>query len=101
MNTPHRVFSAKEDDLIMRQARGELTVKSLRDQLQTGDNTLARRAKELGVTLNRKTRLSPMHLAPMIQHDSLEPAKIADDKLLTRLQEEFPERRYGYAEYGE
>jgi hypothetical protein len=95
MNNNYRVFTEEEDELIMSQARGEMTVKALRDRLQTGNTALARRAEELGVTLNSRTRLSPMHSPPMMQHDSLEPAKIKDDRLLTRLHECFPERRYG------
>jgi hypothetical protein len=95
MNNTYRAFTEEEDELIMSQARGEMTVKALRDQLQTSTNALARRAEELGVRLNSKARLSPMHSPPMMQHDSLEPAKINDDKLLTRLHECFPQRRYG------
>jgi hypothetical protein len=101
MNNNYRIFTEEEDELIMGQARGEMTVKALRDRLQTGNTALARRAEELGVRLNTKARLSPMHLPAMMQHDSLEPAKINDDKLLTRLHELFPERRYGHAEYKE
>jgi hypothetical protein len=95
MINTYRAFTEEEDELIMRQARGELTVKALREQLQTGNYALTRRAEELGVRLNTKARLSLMHLPAMMQHDSLEPAKINDDKLLTRLHECFPERRYG------
>jgi len=101
MNNSYRVFTEAEDELIKRQSRGELSLKALRDQLQTGHNALARRAEELGVSLSRKARISPMRLPPMMQHDSLTPARIDDDKLLTKLQEEFPERRYGYTEYEE
>jgi hypothetical protein len=95
MINTYRAFTEEEDELIMSQARGELTVKALRERLQTGNYALARRAEELGVRLNTKARLIPMHLPAMMQHDSLEPAKINDDKLLTRLHELFPERRYG------
>jgi hypothetical protein len=89
MNHTYRIFTAEEDELIMRQARGEITLKSLRDQLKTGSNALERRAEELGVTLRRNARISPMHLPPMMQHDTLTPAKIHDDLYLKKLVDVF------------
>jgi hypothetical protein len=89
MINTYRAFTEEEDQLIMSQARGELTVKALRERLQTGNNALARRAEELGVRLNTRARLNPMHLPPMIQHDTLTPARIKDDLLLKKLVDVF------------
>jgi hypothetical protein len=92
----YRIFTEAEDELIRRQARGEMTYKSLRQLLHTGGDTLDRRAAELGVALNRSVRLSPMRPPIAPPQDTLTPARINDDKLLERLHDLFPERRYGY-----
>jgi len=91
-----RHFTRADDELILAQARGEMPVNELRQKLRIGTVALQRRANELHVRLY-VPRGTPKR-GPSAPADNLEPAKIADDKLLSRLQEEFPERRYGYTE---
>jgi hypothetical protein len=94
-----RYFSLADDELILAQSRGEMPVNALRQKLRIGTVALQRRADELHVRLY-VPRGTPKR-GPSLPVDNLEPAKINDDKLLARLQEQFPDRRYGYGEYEE
>lgn len=91
MATERRLFTRLEDELIVRQARGEFTLKDLRAKLGANIKSIARRADELGVklTFQRIHRARPPRKKdPRLSvHDSLTPASIGDeDKLLARLQ---------------
>jgi hypothetical protein len=94
-----RNFTRADDELILAQSRGDMPVNVLREKLRIGTIALQRRARELHVELY-VPRGAPRR-GPSVATDNLEPAKISDDRLLTRLHELFPERRYGYAEYEE
>jgi hypothetical protein len=88
-----RNFTRADDELILAQSRGEMPVNVLRERLRIGTVALQRRAQELHVALY-VPRGTPRR-GPNVSTDNLEPAKINDDKLLTRLHDCFPERRYG------
>jgi len=92
-----RYFTRADDELILAQARGEMPVNELRQRLRIGTVALQRRADELHVRLY-VPRGTPKR-GPSAALDNLEPAKIGDDKLLARLHEKFPDRRYGFEDF--
>src|SRR5262245_12782210 len=87
-----RTFTEEEDQWIIAQSRGLMSVDKLRRKLRSGMDAMHRRAQELGVTLCKDVH-------PEQCTDTLTPARIKDDLLLERLNEIYQERRYGYEEF--
>lgn len=79
-----RRFTRAEDELIVRQSRGEFPIKELRKRLRANALTIHRRAAELGVVIRYNVVGRRPGTALSVQ-DDLTPARIRNDKLLKRL----------------
>src|SRR5262245_4579696 len=98
-----RTFTRLEDEMIIAQTQGKMSFTQLMRYCQTGSEQLRWRAQELGVQLQVKTaperrRYSQPREQPLLLTDTLEPSRIRDDKLLKRLFELYPIRRYNSSE---
>jgi hypothetical protein len=87
MPSEPRMFTRADDELIIRNSRGEFNMKDLRKRLRANLTTIQRRADELGVRLILRSYRPPGREAGSFPstHDNLTPARISDDKLLKRL----------------
>lgn len=83
------MFTRAEDELIVRNSRGELTIKQLRRHLRANVTTIKRRAEQLGVQINYARPRPPGRSSRVFVStlDNLTPARIIDDKLLKKLRE--------------
>jgi len=81
-------FTRYEDEMILANSHGKLSMKMLRRILKGKQHAMDERAAVLGVRLYRGhvSRRAPVpNWSPMT--DTLRPSEIADDKLLKRLME--------------
>jgi hypothetical protein len=101
-----REFSREEDELIIEQANGNLSMTQLLSRLRTSRDIAARRADELGVTLRiraprvRTAPASPDRLmavpvaGKLVVDNGANPYRNEPDLLLDRLCEQHGDRRY-------
>lgn len=90
MTTEQRLFTRADDELIVKQSRGEMSMQDLRRSLRANMTSLNRRAAELGVRLLPRYTGNKLGRNPktfLSTQDNLTPARIINDKLLKRLQQ--------------
>lgn len=88
MTSEPRFFTRAEDELIVKQSKGEFGIKELRRLLRANVTTIKRRAEQLGVQINFNVARPPAARSARAfvnTLDNLTPARITDDKLLKRL----------------
>lgn len=86
-----RVFMPDEDQIILDQANGKinLSITRMEKLLSTNQETIFKRAEELGITLTFKTTREEYAISNMD-----DTCRINDDKLLKKLLEVHGNRRY-------
>jgi hypothetical protein len=92
MGSPKRNFTRAEDEMILANAKGELSYNKLARELRTGPTTITRRADELGVELRtqpeaRNFRNHMPRTDTFDEYGNDNPFSVGKDRLLMRLQE--------------